>query len=183
MTAPIAPLIITVGVSASGKSTFAKRLAKDNVFAHLERDILMKQVNPENLDYTPQMGLHAKELQHSSFVDAVLRGQPVVISNTHLKLSDIQEWHSAAISANYEFVVVLKVEERDILLLRNTIRQEGRVPDEVIISQLDKLQALLSMDLGDGIREAIEKGNRVSYAINGCDAMQILGYKASWIKT
>lgn len=178
----IAPLVITVGVSCSGKTTFARRITSDGTFFWIERDALMPMFSP-NGDYSTAIGDLVKAEQLRRWTENALACVPVMISNTHLKMTDLTGWLEQAQAHDYELVIVMKNEPLDILLQRNACRQVGHVPDEVIRLQTEQFCALLSMEFSDKLKEAIEKGNRIADASSGAEVMRRLGYKATWSKS
>lgn len=99
-------IILTVGLPASGKSTWAKeRIRKSENFVRINRDdIRMMLKNQGQLD--PNLENMVTDIQHSIVNLALSRKQNIIIDNTHLKrkyITDMIEKYNHR--ADIEFMV------------------------------------------------------------------------------
>ena len=97
----MAKIIIMIGISGSGKSTKAKEIAERTKALIINRDKLREMLfgyNEETINaYYQQPDLYLKENQITSFQNylierALIKGNDVIIDNTNLKLSFINEF-------------------------------------------------------------------------------------------
>lgn len=75
-------LILTIGIPASGKSTYAKKLIGELKFEEINLDDLREQLsgNPHNMSFTKQ----ALEIWHNKLESCLQLRQNVVVSDTNL---------------------------------------------------------------------------------------------------
>ena len=134
--------IITLGISASGKSTFA------GVVPHTEinrDDIRFGLVMPDakgswkKYKFSKENESRTTEIELKMFHDAVANKEDIIISNTNLNKNIRRQWIKRCIKAGYKVkIVVLNVplevaKERDL-------RRERSVGCDVIASQFEKMQ-------------------------------------------
>lgn len=91
-------VIINVGVSGSGKSTWSTNLIKSNPkYFRINRDDLRKMTVGSLENYYTHSSLNSREkyiteLEGILFIDALTQKYSVIVDNTHLKPSYIQKW-------------------------------------------------------------------------------------------
>ncbi len=145
-------IIITVGISGSGKSTWAKAFCQANPnWLKISRDEIRKSMLSVSLNEYHTWENAAKfkieSLVSSQFnlliINALKGGFDVVLDNTHLKLSYINEYrkllaeHFEAFEINYQFFdVALEI------CLENDKNRADIVGEAVINEQAEKLKIL-----------------------------------------
>lgn len=104
-------LVLCVGISASGKSTFAKELVDTQGFVEVNRDNARFTLFCEGVqDWGRYKFSKAKEEEVTayclySFQEAVDLGKDVVVSDTNLKQKYHDDWKHLALNFGYEFEV------------------------------------------------------------------------------
>lgn len=141
-------LIIMVGISGSGKSTKAKEIANKTGALIINRDKLREMLFGYNEsiihEYYKLTDLYLKENQITSFQNylierALIKGNDVIIDNTNLKQSYINEFIKKFSKYKIEFEVV----ECDLqeAIRRDKLRNRS-VGEEVIKRQFNNLNIL-----------------------------------------
>lgn len=104
-------LHMTIGISASGKTTYANELVNaDNNIVNINRDdIRFKQLMPEKTwaDYRPKKGIEKRvtEIQIEMAKNAVSENKDIIISDTNLNKETRQFWFNFAEKHGYEIVI------------------------------------------------------------------------------
>jgi cytidylate kinase len=123
--------VILRGLPGSGKSTFAKKLAAEHGFTHLEADAHF-HVNGE-YRFDPARAADAHALVARDALTAMLAGERVVVANTHVRLWEMAAIVGAATLAQTRFCFVECVGE---------FGNVHAVPDEVIEGMRLRWEAL-----------------------------------------
>ena len=141
---PTATLLI--GISGSGKSTYAAQMVKDNPnTAHLERDKIraflqclpvVNHVLWEN-DDKPSMEelVLVPDIMYEQFCQAYRQNKDIVVADTHLYPKHVARLVEDLTELGFQvrkIVISVTLEEA---LRRNESRTEGKVPVEVIEKQ------------------------------------------------
>lgn len=119
-------LIICCGVSGSGKSTFAKKLCKeDNSFLRINRDDIRKTLVGDLDEYYQRENLKTCEdmvtdIENCIFELCTFANRNIVIDNTNLNKKYIERWLDLASEFKYEveykfFDVDLNVAKRRVV--------------------------------------------------------------------
>jgi predicted kinase len=146
-------VMILTGLSGSGKSTFARQFCKDNPnWLRVNRDDLRRSLLPVSLpeywqtwpdDQKNRIENLVNALQQTAIIEGLRQGWNVLIDNTNLRLSYINEFrkllnaHSDAVEINYRLIDV-PVNE---CILRDKYRDDS-VGEAVIRKQADQLAVL-----------------------------------------
>lgn len=102
-------LILCCGVSASGKSTFAKELIQSNEWVEINRDNVRFETFCDGVHdwskykFTKQREATVTEICKQQFIDAVSKGLNIVVSDTNLNAKYHQYWNELCKQHNYEF--------------------------------------------------------------------------------
>ncbi len=123
--------VILRGLPGSGKSTFAKKLAMQHGFTHLEADAHFYVGGEYRFD--PARAADAHALVARDALTAMLAGQRVVVANTHVRLWEMAAIVGAATLAQKRFCFVECVGE---------FRNVHAVPSEVIEGMKIRWEAL-----------------------------------------
>lgn len=130
--------IITVGISSSGKTTFAKTLV-DEGWVDINRDWIRFNVVCPNTDWSNYKFTNKREqdvtsVQEEMVMDAFAKGQNVIISDTNLNPKVRDKWVNLLADLGYE----VEIKEFPISLeeayKRDTLRANG-VGRDVIYGQ------------------------------------------------
>lgn len=144
----MAKIILMVGISGAGKSTRAKEIAEKTGAIIINRDKLREMFfgyNESNIhSYYTQADLYLKENQVTSFQNylierALVKGNDVIIDNTNLKLSYINDF--ARIFSKYVLEFELMECDLNIAIERDKARNRN-VGEEVIKRQFNNLNIL-----------------------------------------
>jgi predicted kinase len=134
-------LILLVGISGSGKSTWGKKFSQDNNITYLSSDEYRAKFgkNEDDQSVTPQVFAYLKRK-----VDELLsQGKSVMVDATNLTKRDRKDFlDSANKTETYKIAVVFEV-SRDELVARQEKRASvggRRVPDWVIDKMINKYQ-------------------------------------------
>jgi len=88
-------IVLTRGIPASGKSTWAKRWVAEDPEnrIRLNRDDLRKMLGggPTPFDFTREQII--TKMQHATARDALLQGKDVVVDDTNLRAKYVREWY------------------------------------------------------------------------------------------
>lgn len=93
-------LIMTIGLPGCGKSFFANNIIKeDSNFIKVERDTLRKELyNTYKLSHTQEKEI--TKVQEERILNALKKGQSVIISDTNLNPKTIEKWKQFIIDFN-----------------------------------------------------------------------------------
>jgi predicted kinase len=140
-------LIILVGVSGSGKSTYARELqasTKNSVIVGRDpiRTMLFNLSDEGHSDYYKMPDLREREkevtlAEEASIYNFLRAGKTVIVDNTHLKIEYLTAYHKYRVPVEY----VLVEEDLFTCLTRDKMRSR-KVGDEVIKSQYANLYHL-----------------------------------------
>ncbi|TAG47216.1 MAG: ATP-binding protein [Betaproteobacteria bacterium] len=123
--------VILRGLPGSGKSTFAKRLAAEHGFTHLEADDHFYVKGEYRFD--PARAADAHALVARDALSAMLGGQRIVVANTHVRLWEMAAVVGAATLAQKRFCFVE---------CRGEFGNVHGVPAEVIAAMRERWEAL-----------------------------------------
>lgn len=177
----MATIYALIGISGSGKTTVARNMVRYMDAVIISRDSLRELL----FGYTPEtIGIYydledfsAKETLVSKFQDSMIntalaKGKDIILDNTHLKISYLNDLKKYGVPINY-ILVDCKLEEatgRDMLRSRS-------VGGYVITKQFSQLQHLKkTFDFADYVPVAVEpivqvgrssKADTVIYDIDG----------------
>ncbi len=138
--------IITLGISASGKSTFA------GVVPHTEinrDDIRFGLVMPDakgswkKYKFSKENESRTTEIELKMFHDAVANKEDIIISNTNLNKNIRRQWIKRCIKAGYKVKIVVLNVPLEVAKERDSYRRERSVGCDVIASQFEKMQQAL----------------------------------------
>lgn len=138
-------VIVTVGISGSGKSTYAREL-KDLVpnVVEINRDEWRFKLFTNGIQdwskykFTKERENQVTQKCNELFDQAVLNLQSVVISNTNLNQKDIDYWKAKADAVGYDFEVKYFPITFEEALKRDSKRGALAVGREVLIGQWKK---------------------------------------------
>ena len=145
-------IIITVGISGSGKSTWAKAFCQENPnWLRINRDDIRKSMLSVSLNEYHRWEKAAinrietlvSEQQKMLLINALTQNWHVVIDNTHLKLSYLNEYRKLLTEHFEEFKIEYKL--FDTSLEESIERDKNRadvVGETIIKVQAEKLQIL-----------------------------------------
>lgn len=133
--------IITVGISASGKTTFAKTLVEEG-WVDINRDwirfhVVCPGTDWSNYKFTNKREQDVTSIQEEMMMDAFAKGQNVIISDTNLNPKVREGWVNHLADLGYE----VEIKDFPITLeeayKRDTLRANG-VGRDVIYGQYKK---------------------------------------------
>lgn len=133
-------MIITRGISASGKSTFAKELCEnDDSFVEINRDWIRFNVvkpgsNWSNYKFKKKLEDEVTLIQNQMVMDAYVKDKNVIISDTNLKQSVIDNWIDIANDLGYDVEIIDFPISYEEALRRDNLRYNG-VGHNVIYKQ------------------------------------------------
>ena len=143
-------ILILSGISGSGKSTFARQFVLDNPgWLRINRDDLRKSVIPGTLsEYWQQDKTHinrietlVNELQKAALREALHRGWNLLIDNTHVRQTYINQlvklFENDAVTIRFKLIEI-PLEEA---IARDATRPDT-VGEEIIRDQFSKMQLL-----------------------------------------
>lgn len=136
-------LLLTVGISGSGKSTYAAELVKQG-WSELNRDVwrfvFFTEGKPDWSLYKFTKQREDDVTKHLEFLfhDAVKYKANIVVSNTNLNQKDHTYWKTKAEEAGYEFEVKYFPVTLDEALKRDSKRGALAVGREVLLQQWQK---------------------------------------------
>jgi predicted kinase len=145
-------IIITIGISGSGKSSWAKAFCQENPnFLRINRDDIRKSMLSISLNEYHTWSNEAKfrieslvTKQHNQLlISALQSGWQVVLDNTHLKASAINDYRKL-LSEHFEaFELEYKVFDTSLeQCLLNDKNRADVVGETVILQQVEKLKIL-----------------------------------------
>ncbi len=131
-----AELHMTIGISGSGKSTFAREFARQNKLVYLSSDELRADYGKDEDD---------QEISHIVFKNmrvfakkALAQGFSVMLDATFLKPRDRKDYLELANELNLKTVAHFADTSLVVALMRNASRLR-QVPPEIIQNQIQKL--------------------------------------------
>ena len=136
-------LILCRGISASGKSAFAKEM-EDHGYYEINRDnhrfsLFCDGEHDWSLyKFTKYRENQVTEECEEDFNEAVSYSYNIVVSNTNLNLKDVDYWKEKAESVGYEFEIKLFDISLEEALKRDSKRGALQVGREVILQQWKK---------------------------------------------
>ncbi|MFN3849370.1 MAG: AAA family ATPase [Spirosomataceae bacterium] len=143
---------IVVGLSGSGKSTWAKEFCKNNPeWLRINRDDIRKSMLMVSLNEYHQWETAAKyrieklvtEQHNQLMINALRDNWHVVLDNTHLKQSYINEYKKLLIENFESFEISYQLMDVPLdICLENDKKREDVVGETVIREQLQKLHSL-----------------------------------------
>jgi predicted kinase len=125
-------IIMTRGVPASGKTTWAREFVKENSnYINLNRDDFRAMLYGPNYKFSRARESAVTSAQRGAAISAIADDKSVIISDTNLSISAQRAWQELA----YAFSVSVSFKdfdcELDVALKRNAMR-DGGVPPEVV---------------------------------------------------
>lgn len=127
-------LILTRGVPASGKTTWAKQYAKDYGFVRVNRDELRKELNVKHGSNEPLV----TKIQHSRVKELLRNNISVIVDDTNLTARFVKEWLKIAAEQS-AFASFLDFDiDYETAVARDAGRFDDSVGEEVIKSFFDR---------------------------------------------
>jgi len=134
-------LYATVGLPASGKTTWAETMVKDHGALRINRDDIRAMLisQPGVKTVLPDENL-VTAIQNAGIEDALKKGYTVVVDNTNLRRKNLTELHKLAIKHNAIFSVDdhFIATPLEVCLDRNALRGDKAVPTEVMHNMYQK---------------------------------------------
>jgi predicted kinase len=127
-------IIMTRGVPASGKTTWAREFVKENSnYVNLNRDDFRAMLYGSDYKFSRAREATVTIAQRGAAVAALTEGKSVIISDTNLSKSVQDSWWRVALPFGASIKVTYKNFdcELDVALKRNAMR-DGGVPPEVV---------------------------------------------------
>lgn len=140
-------LILTVGISGSGKTTFASTLNK-NVWENLNRDSIRFSLFTNNIrDFTKYKFNNKNEKRVSSIIDqlaydAVVENKSIIVSDTNLSTKTRNKWKAFAEKYGYKYSEKAFPIEWEEARKRNQQR-EGGISESVLWTQYLRMNEYL----------------------------------------
>lgn len=138
-------LILTVGISASGKSTWAEAYCRKNGAININRDDLRFSFSGFRTwscyKFRSSFERFITRAQEAIAKEAVITARDIVISDTNLNLADHTKWHDFATENGYTFKVEFFDTPVEDCIKRDTQRANG-VGEKVIYQQHARYLAL-----------------------------------------
>lgn len=147
----MAKLIVTVGISNSGKTTKAKELKN---FVDVNRDEIRASHFTESGNIKDYKFTVAKEKQVTDISETTVRNcldmdMDVIVSDTNLNPRDIKKWQGIANKYDAE----LEIMEFDVephICIKRSLKRDYTVPASVINKQYEKFRAYKGMRKYEG---------------------------------
>lgn len=139
--------IITVGVSASGKSTLAKYLIEnreeDEDFVEINRDnIRFSEIDPggdwSTYIFNDENEIAVTKIFKQQLLNAVQQNKSVILSNTNLNRKNYKRDLDVLISNGYNVAFVVLNIPLDVCIKRDASRGKMSVGEDVIRKQYEK---------------------------------------------
>lgn len=124
-------MLLTRGISASGKTTFAKELCeKDDSYVDINRDwIRFNVVKPgadwSNYKFSSKNEREVTEIQKEMVMDAYAKEKNVIISDTNLNEKTVEMWVDIAEELGYDFDIIDFSISYEEALKRDQLRANG----------------------------------------------------------
>lgn len=145
-------ILIVVGLSGSGKSSWAIEFCKNNPeWLRINRDAIRKTMLTVSLNEYHQWDAAAKyrieklvtEQYNQLMINALSDGWNVVLDNTHLKLSYINEYKKLLTEKFESFEISYQLMDTPLnICIENDKKREDVVGEVVITEQFQKLNSL-----------------------------------------
>lgn len=139
--------IITVGCSASGKSTLAALLSRKYIDVNRDK-IRFTYIMPEakwdwsKYNFTKENEDRVSKIENTMLESAAVAGHNVIISNTNLSKKVRTRWVKKAKDLGYNVEVVVLDIPLETLLERDRLR-EAKVGKDVIEGQWERFRSML----------------------------------------
>lgn len=157
-------LLLCVGASGSGKTTFAKQFVQEHTnFTNLNRDDIRDNYFRQPYKYTKPKEKLVTSLQLAMAGAAVDAGNGVVISDTNLNPKTRATWVQFAESRGLEVVVKTFYEPAHVLVNRNLKRADSRNLD-VVYRMAKQMREFMGMPVYE---ESIHKPNAIIVDLDG----------------
>lgn len=152
----MASLTITVGISGSGKSTWAKEWVSENPGqrCRMNRDSLREMLYVK-ASYTPEEEEGVDAIVKPAVIALLESGRDVVIDNTHLHILSLKEWQSLADEQGVPFSVRIFAIDPDVAKHRVNARAAAGgldVVDAFIDAQHEKFEKLMAILGEDSVK-------------------------------
>jgi predicted kinase len=143
-------VLILIGISGSGKSTFAKQFCAENPnYLRINRDdtrksilgITLNEYWKKDKDYQQKIEMMVNELQTTAIHAALKRNLDLLIDNTHLKISYINELIKILLDFDVEIRFQLIDMNLEVCIERDKLRTDV-VGEDIIRLQNQKLQTM-----------------------------------------
>lgn len=145
---PDPALVVLVGASGSGKSTFAARhFAPDEI---LSSDAYRERISGDPADQRAS-GLAFRFL-HDELARRSTHRRRSVVDATNIAPQARRVLLGRARDARYPVTAIVLDLPRDVVLARNAARTERTVPEAVVLDQLRRLRLALDGGAGTGLR-------------------------------
>lgn len=127
-------LILTRGVPASGKTTWAKQYAKDYGYTRVNRDDLRKELHLKHGENEPLV----TKIQHSRVKELLSNGVNVIVDDTNLTARFVKEWLKLAYAVGAHASFKDFNLDYDTAVARDAGRFDDSVGEEVIKGFFDR---------------------------------------------
>lgn len=124
------------GLPASGKSTHAKELIKNNGYKRVNKDELRRMI--DDGQYSPDKEFLIKDIQDRIIVDCNNHNFNVVVDNTNLKPEDEVHLRSLASRIGMDFEIVRFITPVDECVHRDSLRGSENVGAQVIYDMYER---------------------------------------------
>ena len=132
-----------VGIPGSGKTTFAKELAKQDRYLHLSSDVIRKIIISDNIYKPESINYHTFKTMNNATIKSLKWGTDVIYDATNLSRKDRksiikevnklrEEGYAISITA---FVMSTPI---NVCIKRNNERGEDKVPNDVMKRYIEK---------------------------------------------
>ncbi|NIG55101.1 polynucleotide kinase-phosphatase [Chitinophaga sp. Cy-1792] len=152
LTLPDLSLVMLIGASGSGKSTFAHRLFKPTeiVSSDICRGLISDDENNQDVS------ADAFELARFIAGKRLKAGLLTVVDATNVKMEARKDWIDLAREHNVPVVAIVMNMPDAVCFERNDVRTDRQVARHVIVNQLSQLRRSLKYLVKDGIRRVLQ---------------------------